>query len=372
LICHPETIHYTREEQMTKTRITLILLMLLVAASLLFAIQAIVTVGLGAGISIPSIVSALLMGGLLALHLRGWAYSHVALIIVLSILIIVSANAGYVRSEVVLPIFVPTVIASIMLSSRWIAPVFLATLIGIALRVSVETGTFSLEQLGPTYTWRNLIVLSLIVAGLILASAVSRTAQREAELNEQKARDARHIVEAQAQALEREVMLAEAARAETEKARVALAEQLATIQSQRAVIQEMSVPVLPITSHALLMPLIGALDTARLELIQEQGLQALERSNARFLLLDISGVPIIDTQVAKGLLHLVDATRLLGAQVVVVGVRPEVAQSIVGLGLSFNVTTRATLQDGIAAILAGQVQSQTGSLERLNRRGLVD
>jgi rsbT co-antagonist protein RsbR len=129
--------------------------------------------------------------------------------------------------------------------------------------------------------------------------------------------------------------------------------------------------VLPITSNALLMPLIGALDTARLELIQEQGLQALEQSNARFLLLDISGVPIIDTQVAKGLLHLVEATRLLGAQVVVVGVRPEVAQSIVGLGLSFNVTTRATLQDGIAAILAGHVQLQTGGFDRLSRRGLV-
>jgi lysylphosphatidylglycerol synthetase-like protein (DUF2156 family) len=225
---------------MTKTRITLILLILLFAASLLFAIQAIATVGLGVGMSIPSLASVLLMGGLLVLHLRGWVYSNIALIVVLIALIIISSDAGYVRSQIVLPILVPTVIASIMLSSRWIAPVFLAMLIGIALRVSAETGTFSLEQLGPTYEVRNLIVLFLAIAGLTLANAVSRSAQRAAELNEQKASDARRIVEVQAQALEREVELAETARAETEKARIALAEQLATIQSQRAVIQEMS------------------------------------------------------------------------------------------------------------------------------------
>jgi anti-anti-sigma regulatory factor len=75
------------------------------------------------------------------------------------------------------------------------------------------------------------------------------------------------------------------------------------------------------------MPLVGELDDARLRLIQEQALHALEHSSACYLVLDITGVPIIDSQVAQGLLAVVQAGRLLGAEVMLVGIRPEVAQA---------------------------------------------
>jgi anti-anti-sigma regulatory factor/methyl-accepting chemotaxis protein len=105
-------------------------------------------------------------------------------------------------------------------------------------------------------------------------------------------------------------------------------------QQQRETIRETSVPVLPVSDSTLVMPLVGALDTERLRLLQDQALRAIERSRACTLILDITAVPIVDSQVAQGLLMVVQAARLLGTEVLLVGVRSEVAQAIVGLGLS--------------------------------------
>jgi anti-anti-sigma regulatory factor len=107
-------------------------------------------------------------------------------------------------------------------------------------------------------------------------------------------------------------------------------------RQQRETIREMSVPVLPVTDSTLVMPLVGAMDTERLRLLQDQALQAIERSRARTLILDITGVPVVDSQVAQGLIGVVQAARLLGAEVLLVGIRPEVAQAIVTLGLSLS------------------------------------
>jgi rsbT co-antagonist protein RsbR len=98
----------------------------------------------------------------------------------------------------------------------------------------------------------------------------------------------------------------------------------------------MSVPVLPVNDTTLVMPLVGAMDTERLRLLQDQALRAIERTRAKTLILDITGVPIVDSQVAQGLIGVVQAARLLGTEVLLVGIRPEVAQAIVTLGLSLS------------------------------------
>lgn len=116
-------------------------------------------------------------------------------------------------------------------------------------------------------------------------------------------------------------------------------------QQQRQAIREASVPVLPVTKTTLVMPLVGSIDTERLENIKDRVLQSLNRTNVRYLLLDITGVPIVDTEVAQGLLAIARTTRLLGCETLLIGVRPEVAQSIVGLGLDLsNLRTAADLQ----------------------------
>jgi len=149
--------------------------------------------------------------------------------------------------------------------------------------------------------------------------------------------------------LEAQYAAANAARAQAEAARTEIANQLATIEEQRTVIREMSVPVLPLTATTMVMPLVGALDSARLRLVQEQALHTIEQTRARHLILDVTGVPVIDTQVAQGLVGVIQAAQLLGAEVVLVGIRPEVAQAIVGLGINLGrVVTRSSLQSGLA------------------------
>ena len=114
-------------------------------------------------------------------------------------------------------------------------------------------------------------------------------------------------------------------------------------------IKDRSVPVIPIDASTLVMPLVGALDSARLRELQEQSLQALERTSARTLVFDITGVPIVDSQVAHGFLATMRSARLLGAEVMLVGIRPEVAQTLVGLGANLaGIVTRSSLQSGIA------------------------
>lgn len=126
---------------------------------------------------------------------------------------------------------------------------------------------------------------------------------------------------------------------------------LAEVDRQRRAIRDLSVPVIPISTKTLIMPLIGELDTGRLAQMQERALQALQRTRARYLVLDITGIPMVDTQVAQGLVAVVDAARLLGAQVIMVGIRPEVAQSIVGLGLGFQgMRTAIDLQSALGQL----------------------
>ncbi|MFQ3663709.1 MAG: STAS domain-containing protein, partial [Chloroflexaceae bacterium] len=123
------------------------------------------------------------------------------------------------------------------------------------------------------------------------------------------------------------------------------------IEQQREVIRDLSMPVLPVSRDTLVMPLIGALDSSRLAQLRERALGAIERTGARQMVLDVTGVPAVDTQVARGLLDVVHATRLLGATTTLVGITPDVARTIVSLGLDLSeVRTRADLQAALGSL----------------------
>ena len=127
---------------------------------------------------------------------------------------------------------------------------------------------------------------------------------------------------------------------------------LAELAQQRQAIRELSIPILPVTGNSLVVPLIGAIDSERLVGTQERVLGALERSRVRYLLLDITGVPVVDSQVAQGLLTIATMSRMLGCETILVGIRPEVAQSIVGLGLDLKgLRTAANLQAALQGII---------------------
>ena len=127
----------------------------------------------------------------------------------------------------------------------------------------------------------------------------------------------------------------QSALAELEAARAEAHERLLEENAaQRATIQELSAPVLPLNRTTMLMPLIGTLDRERLHLAQTQALTALHSSSARLLVLDITGVITVDNEMAQGLVALSRAVQLLGAEVALVGIRADVAHAMIGLGVN--------------------------------------
>ena len=121
---------------------------------------------------------------------------------------------------------------------------------------------------------------------------------------------------------------------------------------QATTLAELSTPLIPITDDVMVIPLIGAMDTQRAARILETLLHGVSAHRTRIAIIDVTGVAMIDTHVANGLIVAARAVRLLGAHVVLTGVRPEVAQTLVAMGTDLTgIVTLGTLQSGIAYAL---------------------
>ena len=124
--------------------------------------------------------------------------------------------------------------------------------------------------------------------------------------------------------------------------------QLEIIQAQNAMLDELSVPVIQVWQDILLLPLVGAIESRRAAQVMENLLESVGRIGAQIVIIDITGVAVVDTSVASYLIRAVQATQLLGCQSILVGISPEIAQTLVGLGVDFSrIITRATLQNGL-------------------------
>lgn len=139
-------------------------------------------------------------------------------------------------------------------------------------------------------------------------------------------------------------------------ARQQLRERFASEQARTlalsAQVRELSCPVIPLLRDVLLVPLIGSLDASRIPQIMEAVLQGVAEQQASYVLIDITGVPLVDTQAANALLQTAQAATLLGARVMLVGIRPEIAQSIIGLGIDLRlIATEATLSAAVQRLM---------------------
>jgi rsbT co-antagonist protein RsbR len=129
-----------------------------------------------------------------------------------------------------------------------------------------------------------------------------------------------------------------------------LAQRERTIRVQQEAIREISTPVLPLRERLLLLPIIGAIDPPRAQQLTTQLLQSIRAHRAKAVVMDITGVPTVDSAVANHLIQTVQAARLMGAMVIVSGLSPEVAHALVRIGVDLSaVNTVGTLQDGIEA-----------------------
>jgi rsbT co-antagonist protein RsbR len=124
------------------------------------------------------------------------------------------------------------------------------------------------------------------------------------------------------------------------------------ISRQQQELLELSTPVVRLWENILALPLIGTLDSARTQVVMQNLLDAIVQTRSDFAIIDITGVPVVDTLVAQHLLKTVAAARLMGADCFISGIRPQIAQTIIHLGVDLSeVTTKATLADAFAVAL---------------------
>lgn len=125
------------------------------------------------------------------------------------------------------------------------------------------------------------------------------------------------------------------------------------ITSQRATIDELETPVIEVWDGILALPIIGMVDTERAQNMTERLLQKIVDTKSEIVILDITGVPVVDTAIARHLLETVSAARLLGAEVMLVGLTSRIAMTLVHLGLDIGgLTTRTTMAKGLQLAFA--------------------
>ncbi|MEV4490937.1 STAS domain-containing protein [Micromonospora coxensis] len=124
------------------------------------------------------------------------------------------------------------------------------------------------------------------------------------------------------------------------------------IADQAEQLLELSTPVVKIWDGVVAVPLVGTLDSARAQVVMERLLQTLVDTGSPYAIIDITGVPAVDTQVAQHILKTVVAARLMGADCIISGIRPQIAQTIVALGIEFgDIATKASLADALRHVL---------------------
>lgn len=134
-------------------------------------------------------------------------------------------------------------------------------------------------------------------------------------------------------------------RKETEDA---LRQQNELLMRQAETLRQIATPLIPLADNVIVMPLIGNIDTARSRQVMEVLLEGVSANQAEIVIIDITGVQVVDTQVANALLQTARAASLLGAQVILTGIQPQIAQTLVSLGVDLgSLITRSTLQEGI-------------------------
>lgn len=253
---------------------------------------------------------------------------------ILLMAIIVSQNTDEMAGmRIGLASILPTLVTGLIVNSTAMLAVGGVTL---AARIIAQT-MFHNSPVSLIVTDAILIIASLTILWLIfqtLEKSVAR-AQRQAE-----------VALASEQTLSAQQSAMEAANAEL----TATNSQMASLLD---LVRDLETPAIPLVDGVLVLPLVGHVDTLRASRLSETALSAVHEHRARVVIIDITGVSVVDTAVAQRIGRLAQAIRLLGARVLLTGIRAEVAQTIVAQELDFsNIQTAGRLQDGIARVLA--------------------
>jgi rsbT co-antagonist protein RsbR len=310
-----------------------------------------------AGASLAQTLPATLLGlisSLVSIVLARRGQVTVAAWLVLLIGLLVISATPLMRGELIISVFflsLPVFLAGLMMRpwQVWIAAALALATLALLTYFTNRTNWRGGEL--PLLVTVSALICAVAVVGFVAArvntAVLADVAQARSEA-EQSALSLSELNNSLEQRVSDQTAELRLALSEVETRAAVQTELLAENAAQRNAIRELSIPVLPVSRDTLVMPLVGALDSARISELQTRALQAIKQTRARRLLLDITGVPVVDTHVAQGLIQAILATRLLGAEPILIGVRPEVAQTLVALGIDLaNVHTEASLASAL-------------------------
>lgn len=289
-----------------------------------------------AKIALNAVVLLVTGGGWLLLRRGKFVLSvaMVAVVVLLSLTInTLSAGLRSNNGMILVGFAVPIVMTSLLVGRRG-----LVIVLGISIAIVVGTAILQNQTpplagwepavsdptipniIGFVLTW-GLLSLFLDRFGTTLRVALNSALRRERDL-EQAQMSLSEMVAAQTASLQQALLT-------SEQREQRLAETVEELRASQLLVRELSAPILPVLQGVLVAPLVGALDAQRAQALTANVLAAVEGQHAHHVIFDVTGVPTVDTQVAHMLLQTAAAARLLGAQPLLVGVRPEVAQSVV-------------------------------------------
>lgn len=291
------------------------------------------------------LVSLIIFAGLTAAYWRGYSWVSYINVILLTVSTGFGIQEPFLTGQFSPAILAVPVLILILADWRW--------MIGSAV-LMLAILAFRAGGAGPYAAVGNLVIVATAIGGMVIARLITDTAQRRAEQAAGHAADAAREAEQNAAALS--------------TANERMSEQLATQQRLIDLVSTLETPTVGIGDDVLLAPLVGHLDSRRAAQITDRLLAAVNARHSRLLILDITGVPVVDTEVAAALLRMVRAVGLLGCRVVLTGVSAAIAVSMTRLGIDLShIETLRDPQEALNAYMAAPKEARERGLARATR-----
>lgn len=263
---------------------------------------------------------------LLYLYWRGWEPARYIVLSLITLLIAFSAQEPFLTQQSSLTILIPAALGLILANPIWVA----GSTIVVYITLLVRAGGRGVYADPITFAFYGFIIGSIILGRLI-----TDTAQHTAEVNAQQAEQQKQIAETQA--------------GELAEANELMSAQLDQQKQLLDLVATLETPAIPLADGVLFAPIVGHIDTRRAQALTTRLLNEASAQRARLVVLDITGISIIDTAVAKALLDTTRALQLLGCQVTVSGISASVAITLTQLGIQLhNVSTARNPQEALA------------------------
>jgi anti-anti-sigma regulatory factor len=300
--------------KITQRHVTLAILGMACIGSILFNIASLIVGGGDAASSLPiSIVATFIIGGLWFLYWQGWEYARYITVVFITLATVFALPPRLLTAEFASAIVMPPVLALIMASPTWIIGSGAAMIILLITRAGGQ-GIYTQPM--------TIIVYMMIVGGMALARIITETAKQTAEKNARQAEEALIHTEQQAKELEEANML--------------LTVQLDQQDQLLQLVATLETPVLTLAEGVLFAPIVGHIDSRRAQSLTQRLLDEAHNQRARMIIIDVSGVPVMDTAVAKALMNSVQSLRLLGCDVTISGISATVALTLTQLGIDLK------------------------------------